>query len=92
MQVSMKVAPILFTSLCLSMGMIAPVRASEPVDESGLPTPILISQSAEPSYTSSEGQFAIRFPGEPEARTRTLPIAGQAYDWTILRLQTEGGV
>jgi len=91
----MKLASILITnlitSLCLSISITAPLKAVEPGDESISNLPVLTSQSAAMSYESSEGQFAVQFPGEPESRTRTLPIAGRSYDWTIFRLQNEVG-
>lgn len=87
----MKFSPVLITSLCLSISIAAPLKAAEPVDESAADQPVLISQSTWAAYESSDGQFAIQFPGDPETRTRTLPIAGQSYDWTIFRLQDEAG-
>ena len=81
----------LITSLCLSLSIAAPLDASEPGDETINTPPVLTSQSTPVVYESSDGQFAIQFPGEPEPRTRTLPIAGKSYDWTIFRLQNESG-
>lgn len=87
----MKFASILITSLCLSIGIPTSLRAAEPVDGGSNHQPILMSQSTLNMYESSGGQFTVQFPGNPETRTRTLPIAGQSYDWTILRLQNEAG-
>lgn len=87
----MKFTLVLLTSLCLSIGITLPLKALEPITDSETDRPVLLSQSSGTSYASSEGQFAIQFPAEPEARSRTLPIAGQSYDWTIFRLQDETG-
>jgi len=95
----MKFTSILITSLCFSIGITLPLKASEPVDypvnhsvgNHLAQQPVLVSQSTWTAYTSSNGQFTTRFPGEPESRTRTVPIAGQPYDWTIFRLQTGTG-
>jgi len=87
----MKFTPVLITSLCLSIGFTLPLRAIEPITEGETDRPVLLSQSTWTSYESSDGQFTAQFPGEPETRTRTLPIAGQSYDWTIFRLQDEAG-
>lgn len=95
----MKFTSILITSLCFSIGITLPLKAVEPVDRPVNPSvsnhltqpPVLISQSTWTAYTSSSGQFTTRFPGAPESRTRTVPIAGQPYDWTIFRLQTGTG-
>lgn len=81
----------LITSLCLSISITAPLKAAEPRDESVSNLPVLASQSIQMPYESSEGQFAVQFPGEPETRTRTLPISGKSYDWTIFRLQNGDG-
>ncbi|GAB4373178.1 MAG: hypothetical protein Kow00121_16200 [Elainellaceae cyanobacterium] len=87
----MKFTPVLITSLCFSIGFTLPLRAIEPIPEGETDRPILISQSTWSAYESSEGLFTIQFPGEPETRTRTVPIAGQPYDWTIFRMQDETG-
>lgn len=88
----MKFLPIVITGLCISIGIAAPLKAADPVGGEAMPQPVTISQSTTwTTYVSSDGQFAARFPGEPESRTRTVPIAGKSYDWTIFRLQDGTG-
>ncbi|WP_416669478.1 hypothetical protein [Egbenema bharatensis] len=87
----MKFTLILITSFYYLIGMMLPLKAIEPVSEPATDRSVWVSQSTRASYESSDGQFAIQFPGQPEARMRTVPIAGQSYDWTIFRLQNEAG-
>lgn len=87
----MKSASILIASLCLSISITAPLEAAESIGESIPHQPILISQSTPNPHESSAGQFTVQFPGNPETRTRTIPIAGRSYNWTISRLQNGAG-
>lgn len=90
---AMKFATVALLSFGLTLGCITPVVA----EPAAPPTESIPLAQARPgastwrSYDSPAGQFAIQFPGQPETRSRTLPIAGQAYDWTIFRLTTQAG-